>query len=122
MEVSTGCEVDTKQVKTRRRFSDAFRRQVVEETLGGGESVSVVARRHDLNTNLLFKWRRRYQRGEWGAASLSELLPIRCAAPQPDAPAADVGRLDIALAGGHRLSLEGQVDRAMLRTVLETLR
>lgn len=117
--------MDTNQVKRRRRFSDAFRRQVVEETLSGGESVSVVARRHDLNANLLFKWRRRYQRGELGAAPPTKLLPIRCAASPPEAPAAagdDAGRLEIALAGGHRLSLSGQVDVAMLRTVLEALR
>ena len=47
----------------RRRYTLAFKRQVVEETLAGGESLSVVARRHDLNANLLFNWRSRYRNG-----------------------------------------------------------
>jgi transposase len=31
---------------------------MVAETLEAGSSVSIVARRHDVNTNQLFKWRR----------------------------------------------------------------
>ena len=33
-------------------------RQMVAETLEPGSSVSIVARRHNVNTNQLFKWRR----------------------------------------------------------------
>jgi Transposase/IS66 Orf2 like protein len=51
----------------RRRWSEEERRRIVAESFEPGASVSVVARRHDLNTNLLFTWRRRYggeQRGD----------------------------------------------------------
>src|SRR5699024_9234917 len=39
----------------RRRYSDAFRRQVIAETGQQGTSVSQVSRRHDLNANMVFK-------------------------------------------------------------------
>jgi len=42
----------------RRRWTAEEKRRVVEETRAPGASVSVVARRHDLNANLLFKWKR----------------------------------------------------------------
>src|SRR5438477_3407014 len=60
-EVSINGLVDTKRtprVGKRRNWPEAFKRQVVAETLEPGSSVSIVARRHDLNTNQLFKWRR----------------------------------------------------------------
>jgi transposase len=42
------------------------KRRIVEETLVPGASVSVVARRHDVNANQLFKWLVLYRRGELG--------------------------------------------------------
>jgi len=56
-QVSTTGLVDTKQPK-RRQYSEALKRQMVAEMLVPGASVSIVARRHDVNANQLFKWRR----------------------------------------------------------------
>jgi transposase len=42
----------------RRRWAAEEKRQIVEETRAPGSSVSLVARRHDINANLLFKWKR----------------------------------------------------------------
>src|SRR3981189_479051 len=42
----------------RRLWSDDEKRRIVAETLAPGASVSIVARRHDLNANMLFTWRR----------------------------------------------------------------
>jgi transposase-like protein len=56
-EVSTTGLADTKQqpVPTKRRqYSEALKRQIVAETLEPGSSVSIVARRHDVNSNQLF--------------------------------------------------------------------
>lgn len=48
-EVSANGLVDTKQNRgLRRNWSDAFKRQLVAETLEPGASVSMVARRHDV--------------------------------------------------------------------------
>src|SRR5215831_17627767 len=56
-QVSTTGLVDTKQPK-RRQYSEALKRQMVAETQAPGASVSIVARRHDVNSNQLFRWRR----------------------------------------------------------------
>src|SRR5256714_14541569 len=59
-EVSTNGLVDTKQSRPARSrdWPEELKRQMVAETLEAGSSVSIVARRHDVNTNQLFKWRR----------------------------------------------------------------
>lgn len=43
--------------RARRQFSADFRRRVVSKPYAAGTSMSVVARRHDINANLLFRWR-----------------------------------------------------------------
>src|SRR6202030_385886 len=60
-EVSTKGLVDTKRSSGRRRrrqWPEVLKRRIVAETLEPGASVSVVARRHDVNANQLFAWRR----------------------------------------------------------------
>jgi transposase len=44
--------------RRRRAWSDEEKRRIVAETLEPGASVSIVARRHDINANQLFTWRR----------------------------------------------------------------
>src|SRR4029077_8467647 len=53
--------VDTKQqpgATKRRQYPEALKRQMVAEPQAPGASVSIVARRHDVNSNQLFRWRR----------------------------------------------------------------
>ncbi|WP_087087112.1 transposase [Caballeronia catudaia] len=61
--VDSKCEAPGK----RPNFAREFKRQLVEQTLEPGASVSLVARRNDINTNLLFRWRRQYLQGAFGA-------------------------------------------------------
>jgi transposase len=49
--------------KYRRDYKEWFKAQVVEECAKPGSSVSTVARRHDINSNVLFRWRREYRVG-----------------------------------------------------------
>ena len=83
--MSTSGLVDTKQQAgptKRRQYSEALKRQMVAETQAAGASVSVVARRHDVNSNQLFRWRR-------------QLLPkaaVESGAMVPVAVASDDGR------------------------------
>jgi transposase len=64
----------------RRRWTAEQKRQMVEETRTPGASVSVVARRHDLNANLLFKWKREAEAGQFSRALATtepaEFVPI----------------------------------------------
>ena len=117
----------TKSVQRRRRFTSEQKRQIVEDALASGESFSVAARRHNINANLLFKWRRQYEQGELDPAmQRPDLLPVTLA-PQDTLTAsgqrhfARTGRLEIALANGHRLTISGSACPDTLRTVLENL-
>ena len=121
-QVSTSTEVDTREAgaaPVRRRWPEVVKRRIVEETLLPGASVSVVARRHDVNANQLFKWRRHY--GVPGAVGprRPDLLPVQLTvSPRPEPSA---GGIEVELAKGHRLRLCGQVDAAVLRQVLDAL-
>lgn len=78
----------------RPNFSVEFKRQIVEATLKPGASAALIAREHDINANLLFKWRRHYLAGDFGVpdVSLSEApalnwLPVAVAEPLPEVAA-----------------------------------
>jgi transposase-like protein len=43
----------------RRKFSNAFRSQVVEEFLAGEATQAQLARRYDISDRLIIQWRRR---------------------------------------------------------------
>ena len=51
----------------------------MEETLLPGASVSRVARRHDVNANQVFYWRKRYREGQLGGDTATSLLPVKVA-------------------------------------------
>jgi transposase len=118
--VSTYREVDTRQAGAkRRRWPEALKRQLVAETLEPGASVSIVARRHDINANQLFKWRHELAPATGTEASLVPVAvvpeavtgavlesgPVVRTAPMP-------ARIEIALTGGVRVRIEGAVDPA----------
>lgn len=47
-----------------RTYAQEFKQQVIRETLEPGMSVSIVARRHDINANVVFAWRKQYREGK----------------------------------------------------------
>ncbi len=51
------------QYGNRRDYKLWYKLQLVKESLEPGASVSVIARRHNLNSNVLFRWRLEYRRG-----------------------------------------------------------
>jgi len=120
----------------RRRWTAAQKRRLVAETLEPGASVSLVARRHDVNANLLFTWRRQARRGVLGdelpVAAGDEslpLIPIEVTAsgegrPPQRLPARDdrSGIIEIALPSGERLWVDAGVDEPALRRVLTAIR
>jgi len=102
----------------------AERRAIVEETLVPGASVSRVARRHDVNANQVFHWRKLYQEGRLDTAT--NFLPVRVASEQRGEAGngsgcmAQPGTMEIKLAKGT-LRVFGSVDVLALRTVIESL-
>src|SRR5215813_11222526 len=63
--------------KKQRRRTIKERRDIVEETLVAGASVARVARRHEVNANQVFYWRKLYREGRLGITMATPLLPLK---------------------------------------------
>ena len=102
----------------------AERRVIVEESLVPGASVSRVARRHDVNANQVFHWRKLYREGRLGSST--NFLPVKITTePSPEARAEDdhiprSGTIEIKLSKGT-LRIFGSVDVVTLRAVIAGL-
>ena len=123
-QVSTTGLVDTKQqpgATKRRQYSEALKRQMVAETQAPGASVSIVARRHDVNSNQLFRWRR--QLLPKAAVESGAMVPFAIA-PDGDRPRRTdrEGIIEIVFGCGARVRLRGEVSSETLRQVIELLR
>ena len=123
-QVSTTGLVDTRQQPSaarRRQYSEALKRQMVAETQVPGASVSVVARRHDVNSNQLFRWRR--QLLPKAAVEGGAMVPVEIAADGERPRRTDrEGVIEIAFGCGARVRLRGEVSSETLRQVIELLR
>jgi transposase len=123
-EVSAEGLVDTTQagqVTRRRHWPEAKKRQMVRETLEPGASVSVVARRHDVNANQLFKWRREILALGSGAVDGGAVLPVRIVPEEGRRPAERAGVIEIAFGCGARVFVGDGVAPAALRQVIDLL-
>jgi transposase len=88
-----------------------------------------VARKHGINANQVFQWRRLYRSGALGGTPAGELklLPVsisdevRSAKPVEPEPSG-AGVIHVELPGRALISLEGDLDPAVVRAVLESLR
>ena len=94
---------------------------MVAETQVPGASVSIVARRHDVNSNQLFKWRR--QLLPKAAVESGAMVPVEIVADgdRPRRPDRD-GVIEITFGCGARVRLRGEVSSETLRQVIELLR
>lgn len=120
----TGTPTADDFVAKRRFRSRQERRQIAEESLQPGASAAVVARRHGVNANQVFLWRKLLREGRFEARPVpAQLVPVRIAEA---AIAADTfvrpctGAIHIEL-GRARVRLEGSVDAGSLRLILEHL-
>jgi transposase len=125
---NTNRVVRLKDGRTRRFRSKEERRQIVEESLKPGASVSLVARAHDVNRNQVFKWRKQYHRGQLEVETPTTLLPVKVSEALPTPRAATghksrvrrAGVIDIDL-GHARVRIEGTADPDCVRAALEGL-
>jgi transposase len=115
--------MDTNKRRRRHRsWPESLKREVVAATLTPGSSVSLVARRYDVNANQVFAWRRRY-RGAAAEPSGLQLMPVTVTPDHPVGMAsARPGELiEVELAGGYRVRVGDGVNGSTLRLVLDVL-
>jgi transposase len=123
----------------RRRWSGSEKRRIVAESYAPGSSVSRVARRYDLNANLLFTWRRQLgapvpdappggfvpmvigDGPTCGGPTACEEVPLPAVGDRAAALPRATGRIEIVLAGGDRVIVDGTVDAAALARVVMVL-
>jgi transposase len=117
------------------------KRRIVAEAMVPGASVAAVARKHGVNANLLFGWRRLHKRGLLAQCrEPASLLPVTVTTPTllPDrasrparapkrAPisvprAVSAGHIEIDLPGDIRMRVHGRVEPEALSAVLTALR
>ena len=58
---------------TRRRFSNEFKRMVVEQFLSGNHTQAQLLRHYDLSHNMLYRWRQEYESGVYNRESEAEI-------------------------------------------------
>ena len=147
--------------RSRRSWSDDEKRRIIAEALLPGASVAEIARRHGLNANLVFNWRRSARAACSAGAGITAtsdparsdamlaasdpgFIPIGVFTRAPDcgpaliaggaqqlpSPTARVranvdkrtGLIEIDLADGTKLRVDGFVNERALRHVLSALR
>ncbi len=129
-------------VQRRRMRTIAEKRRIVEETLVRGASAAAIARKYDVNANLVFGWRRLYQQGLLDASQepAAKLLPVEVTTPtvvatrsvsanvsksraraMPAGACAPSNHLEIEWPSGVRVRLHGSVESAVLNAVLSAL-
>jgi transposase len=125
-------EADVVGSSVRRRLWTADeKRRIVEQTLSSDSSVAVVARQHGVNANQVFYRRKLYRAGQLGESELPEgmrLLPVSVSDEEPSQKALEQNTLapsgvsiNIEIPGRALVSVEGAVDAAIVRAVVESL-
>ena len=130
-------------VARRRRWSIEEKLRIVAESLAGEASVSLVAQRHGLRSNQLFKWRKMAREGAFGAFPADpSFVPVRIIANDapsslpsslrssslPSRPSAEVSSAigcslaEIELTNGCRLRVAADIEPLALRRLVTTLK
>jgi transposase len=123
----------------RRDWPDERKVEIVAETLAPGVNISEIARRHEINPQQLFGWRKRFRvqaealleaaRGTTAAARLPLFAPVLIEAPvvpeaSPTLPTRDDagGSAIEVTVGGATLRIRGAADAKTLALVLKALK
>jgi len=125
----------------RRRFSDAEKVRIVQESFSGWRQATATARRYGICTSLLYRWRALWREGRLGNAPPSGdsapafvpavIVPDGAETNAGDEPASGPAavdtaaepapphdRIEIIAPGGYRVLVGGDVDGNALRRVL----
>ena len=118
--------------KRKKRFwSDEEKREICHQASMAGVSVAQVARRYAVNANLIFKWLKdpRFGPDVIDVSAEPVFLPIEIGSevsgsvdPMPasiEPSSSSSGRIEIELAGGHKISAEAGFDPDVLVRLLK---
>jgi transposase len=111
----------------RRRWSEAEKLRIVEESDAGRRQVSATARRNGISRTLLMSWRRARDEGRLGDEGPVTFTPLVISPEPAAAPAVAAkprqrgGRIEIALSNGRRLIVGPDVDAGAVARLADAL-
>lgn len=116
----------------RRRWSDAEKLRVIEESDVGHRQVSATARRNGISRTLLMSWRRARDEGRLGFAGPISFTPLVVAPEAPTEASAAApapiakrgrrgGRIEIVLRGGRRINVALDADPSAVARLVDAL-
>ena len=104
-------------VARRRRWSDEQKRSIVAAAFAPGASVSDVARRADVNSGQLYRWRQELR----GSGAASGFAAVVVAPTLPAVPDASGAMIEVAAADGSRVRLPGSISPDLAASVIKAL-
>ena len=120
--------LDVVDTGRRRRWTEAEKLRIVEQSLAGPRLVSSTARRHGITRSLLSTWRRLHAEGRlaggdgWGPSFAPVMVapePLQAPAAVPEAPPApEAGRVEIVLTNGRRIVVGAGVEAGALAQLI----
>lgn len=119
--VSTNGIMDTKKSVRRKVWPEALKREIVAAASAPDASASVIARQYNVNTNLVFTWRRQFTRPAQTADPGFLPVVVQPAAAPSVAPSQVTDAIEIELPTGYRLRVSGTTKASALRLVLDVL-
>ncbi len=114
------------QRRQNRSWPEALKREIVEASFAPGCSVSVVARRYNVNANQVFRWRKTYRSDLTVSTdpSPAQLIPVTVRAePCQETPPVvnTMGLIEIDWSGRYHIRVGRGVDARTLERVLDVL-
>lgn len=114
----------------RRRWTEAQKRAIAEESLVPGACPTDVARRHGIGTGQLYTWRRTCRAEPTGPSGqgfarvevAAHGVPVSVPSPPPTRDSGPTFPIEIVLVDGTLLRLDPRLDVHVLRRVLTALR
>lgn len=104
--------------RSRRRWSPEFKKRVIAEASQPGVSTAEVARRYDLNDNLLFNWKKKF-------GTELALIPVDIVANASEMPPAAQRSspcVEIDLPCGSKVQFNGDISSVQLTAIIAALR
>ncbi|GLS21003.1 hypothetical protein GCM10007874_40200 [Labrys miyagiensis] len=132
-EVQTSVQSATPEPSTferRRRWTDVQKLKILAEVAAGGDTMSEVARRHNVSPQLLHLWRKKFTTNlrtpnpfVLPVAESSEIVPeeteadVHIGSHQLDVPA-QIGRMSVTCRGGRVLTVDANIATDVLKTLI----
>ena len=113
--------------RRRKSYTLEEKQRLVAASYEPGASVSLLARRHEMNANLLFTWRRQMRPPSMVEPPV-DLIPVDIVGVVQTSPSTATvepeqrDAIEIALTSGVRIRVDGSVSEAALKRVLSALR